>query len=429
MKYELNDAICIDCIADKCLREYVKEENNNHICVECGNNNISITIEKLAEYIDLFIRKYFQHGEYERRYDMEDDGYWEEQRGEDLLSTINMVCGQDFKFVDVIADILIQKDFYDPRGGEEPFYDLDIYYIETKIHFYDMHERWEKIEKEIKTKRRFFSNSARVFFEWLFDDIENLHFYNHQNNDNHLERYKSVVHNLPIGTKFFRARRADTLEMCKKYIDNAINELSPPPAKYAKEGRMNANGVSIFYAAYERDTCIAEMRSSIGSFVVLGEFKIVKSIQILDFSYFEEAIWKNSSLSYFQDDFEEQVGRRRFLSEIHRLISKPIISGHEDDYLMTQVLAEYIAYVHPKKFDGLLFKSTQHENGKNIVIFSKENNNQIYHQENLIMFPLEFVSNSIEIHKIAGISYSAKKINFSNSNDHLYIKRDYDEDY
>ena len=54
------------------------------------------------------------------------------------------------------------------------------------------------------------------------------------------------------------------------------------------------------------------------------------------------------------------------------LISKPIISGYEDGYLMTQALAEYIAYVYPENIDGLLFKSTQHDKGSNIVIFSKK---------------------------------------------------------
>ncbi|WP_373463006.1 RES family NAD+ phosphorylase [Acinetobacter colistiniresistens] len=47
------------------------------------------------------------------------------------------------------------------------------------------------------------------------------------------------------------------------------------------------------------------------------------------------------------------------------------MNGHEDEYLITQVLAEYLAYMHPENFDGISFKSTQSENGSNIVLFPK----------------------------------------------------------
>lgn len=427
MKYQHDEAICMQCIEDKFLRELVFEKNKNQTCIECGKNNYSISIKELAEYIDTFIREHFRHGTYERRFNIEHDGYWDEQGGEDLISIISIICGQDFKCVDDIAQILIEQDVYDVRDGEDPFYGLDIGYEEKEIYLDDIHNSWQQIENEIKTKRRFFSNRAQEFFEWLFDDIEHLHIYDHQSDPT--ERRKSVIYELPVDTLLFRARRADTLEICKQYIDSAVKNISPPPAKYAKEGRMNAKGVSIFYAATEKETCIAEMRTSIGSFVVLGQFKTEEPIRILDFSYFEKAFWKNSLLSYFQDDFEEQVKRRKFLKEIHRLISKPIISGYEDGYLMTQALAEYIAYVYPKNIDGLLFKSTQHDKGSNIVIFSKKNNRWRNNQEGFSIFPVELVSNSLEIHKIVGIAYDAKKINFSNSDNNFYIERDYDEDY
>ena len=272
----------------------------------------------MAEYIDTFIREHFRHGTYERRFNIEDDGYWDEQGGEDLISIISIICGQDFKCVDDIAQILIEQDVYDVRDGEDPFYGLDIGYEEKEIYLDDIHNSWQQIENEIKTKRRFFSIRAQEFFEWLFDDIEHLHIYDHQSDP--AERRNSIIYELPVDTLLFRARRADTLEICKQYIDSAVKNLFPPPAKYAKEGRMNAKGVSIFYAATEKETCIAEMRTSIGSFVVLGQFKTVEPIRILDFSYFEKAFWKNNLLSYFQDDFEEQVKRRKFLKEIHRLI-------------------------------------------------------------------------------------------------------------
>lgn len=64
-----------------------------------------------------------------------------------------------------------------------------------------------------------------------------------------------------------------------------------------------------------------------------------------------------------------------------------------------------------------------------LLSFLKKNNRWRNNQEGFSIFPVELVSNSLEIHKIVGIAYDAKKINFSNSDNNFYIERDYDEDY
>ena len=35
---------------------------------------------------------------------------------------------------------------------------------------------------------------------------------------------------------------------------------------------MNAAGISVFYGAMEEETCIAEARAPVGSYVVIGRF-------------------------------------------------------------------------------------------------------------------------------------------------------------
>lgn len=190
---------------------------------------------------------------------------------------------------------------------------------------------------------------------------------------------------------------------------------------------MNAKGVTTFYGALDEQTCLAEMRSSIGSYIVLGRFKTLKPLRILSFSQLEKAVPKEG-LSYFQEDFEKQVRRLKFISQIHRLISKPIITGHEDDYLMTQVLAEYLAHVRHLSFDGLTFKSTQYQGGTNIVLFPKP----VYGvssngTDTLRLFDLSYVAESVEIHQTRGISYDMQKFNFSFIGNDLYVHRNYDD--
>lgn len=426
-----HDAVCIDCIKDKYLREYVKERKKKYICLECDSKKIGINIGDLVDFIEPYIRDNFGHGAYVLRHSLENDSCWEEQRGDDLIYVINTILGQSFSFDENIVSLLIDNDPADARDGDEPFYNSDINYVEIGTHIQHLHLKWYQIEEELKTRHRFFSNNARKFFDWLFEDIENLNIspINYTKISDPLSKRvtnQSVVRDLPLGTEVFRARRAEIFENCNEFIKNPLQELSPPPAKYAQAGRMNAKGVTIFYGAIEHQTCLAEMRSSIGSYTVLCRFKITENLRILDFKYLENALWFNKPLSYFQEDFEEQVMRRKFLRQIHKLISKPIVSNNEDEYLMTQVLAEYIAYIRTPNFDGLLFTSTQYSNGSNIVFFPKKANKKTIKGDMIInSFPLQYVENSAEIHYTKGITYDIEKRNFSLIGDKIY--QNYDE--
>lgn len=179
---------------------------------------------------------------------------------------------------------------------------------------------------------------------------------------------------------------------------------------------MNAKGVSVFYGALNPETCIAEMRSSIGNYLVLGTFIPVKDLRVLDFKRLESVV---SEISYFQPDARYQILRKEFLHKIHSLISSPVISGHEDEYLITQVLAEYLAYVRENNFDGISFESTQMEDGTNIVLFPKikpielKVPNLDEDEEILDSFSLKFINDSVRIHKTEKIKYETSSFSFT----------------
>src|SRR5258708_7287614 len=147
---------------------------------------------------------------------------------------------------------------------------------------------------------------------------------------------------------------------------------------------------------------------------------------MLDFARLDQAFWDSKPLSYFQPDFEEQITRRNFRRRLHRLISQPVIPGHEDEYLMTQVLAEYLAYVRNPSFDGLLFASTQYEEGVNAVLFPKHPEALEEDDSTLARFPVEYVDESVEIYRTRGIKYDIPKIHFFTADDKIYL---HDHDY
>jgi hypothetical protein len=430
-KYDENDAICVECIEDHGLRDLIKTEGSKRICVLCGNKNMSVTIKELADIIDPYIREHFTHGGYERRYGAgDDDGYWEEQQGEDLSYVIQEILGQSLGCEEALISALIETDPYDPKDGEEAFYDETVNYEETPVYIGDLYEEWNAISNELKAQRRFFSDRAREFFDWLFDEVESLWFYGGEVDFSDAGGKKkphksSVIHQWPAGTSVYRSRRADTADDYTRILSFPQTELAPPLSRHARVGRMNPEGVSIFYGALDEPTCLAEMRSSIGGYIVVGRFETSKALHILDFSRLDNTYWDGKQLSYFQPDFEKQIARRKFRRSLHRLISQPVIAGHEHDYLITQVLAEYLAHIRKQNFDGLLFASTQHEGGTNVVLFPKQ-----YGKDDDILsrFSLKYVKDSAGLYRTRKILYDIPRLDFFFVKDEVHIYHDHDDD-
>lgn len=434
--YHEDDAVCVDCIEDEALRELVRAEGHDHTCVECGETNTAVSIKDLAALIDPYIREHYEPGPYEPQYgSVDDDSHWEEQQGDDLSHVVQDIVGQYFEFNDTLVGALIDNDQADISDGDEPFYASDINYVETRVYVGHLLAEWRAISSELRKERRFFSDYARQFFDSLFAGIEDLWFYVPKNDQDFApsseQKKHGVIQEWPAGTMLYRTRRADTWEDYTRLVLKPTVELAPPPSRYARVGRMNAEGVAIFYGALDAETCLAEMRSFIGGYTVLARFETNKALRVLDFSRLDKAYWDGKPLSYFQDDFNEQVARREFLRRIHKLISEPVIPGHEDEYLITQVLAEYLAYVRSPNFDGLLFASTQCEGGTNVVLFPKHADAALENESDstLMRFPLKYVDDSVEIYRTRGIKYDIPKVDFflKDGRVHLY-DRDYEED-
>jgi hypothetical protein len=159
---------------------------------------------------------------------------------------------------------------------------------------------------------------------------------------------------------------------------------------------MNVEGVAIFYGATDCETCLAEVRPALGNEVVVIEVQTAKPLRVLDFTRLEESY---SQLSYFQPDFNEQAEKGVFLRRLQRLISQPVVSGRETDYLITQIMMEYLAHVHDKPFDGILFRSVQRAEGVNAVLFPDPTG----------AFPIGYVDKSFKLFTTTSIKYTHRE--------------------
>ena len=136
----------------------------------------------------------------------------------------------------------------------------------------------------------------------------------------------TVVRELPEGAELFRARICDSNEKLKNAITDPLKHIGPPPPDRARAERMSVDGVAVFYGALESETCLAELRPTIGSEAAVITVRTTKPLRLLDFTRIKDS---HHVLSYFQPDFNEQAEKNIFLRQLGSLISQPVRPGRE----------------------------------------------------------------------------------------------------
>jgi len=401
-------AICRDCVKDSYLKDIFKKEGKTLTCSICGEvKNYSISVRKLSKIIEPIMSRYFSPGMFIQNTVEGHDEYFQE--GSPMSSVVQQVLNQFISIADDIVDSIIEFENFEMYGDSKLYWDKDSSYIESNIGADHYLSKWQGALNELKHSRRFFSPEAKHLFEELFEGVENLRGWDGK-------VFKPVVRRLPTGSKLFRARICKNTSMLNEIIQAPFMHVGPPPAERARAGRMNPEGVPVLYGSREIETCLAEMRPALGNDVAVIALQVTKPMRVLDFSRLEQAR-SGGAISYFQPDFKEQHSKQAFLKLIHKLISQHVVPGREPEYIITQTMAEYLAHVYQKPFDGILFSSTQHEKGTNIVLFAKDGWYASSEQ-----FSVSYLSGSLKVFTTRGIKYE-----HTESDSVIQIKADREE--
>jgi len=241
-------------------------------------------------------------------------------------------------------------------------YSNDTNYSKRPYRLDDIGPQWGSFQEGMKHGKRFFNDSAKTFLDWIFKDLGQ---YSASSDEHAVVRLLTPDGAPPI----YRARTCVATSNMEGIMEDPGRNLAAPPKELAGEGRMNPAGVPAFYGAFERDTCIAELRPPVGGTVVSGQFRLNRVVRVLDFGRFEKADF-GPPPSFFDPKHHAKTGRQEFLQYLHNEITIPVLPGAERDYLITQVIAEYLATHCKPKIDGVIFKSVQASTGSNIVLFS-----------------------------------------------------------
>ena len=357
--------VCYECVGDDHLKEEIRREGHERECHFCGKTQKAWPLDELAGRIQGVIEQHFQitpsdPSEEGLPYDKDID--WE-RRGEPVADVIAEIAELEPELAEAVRDRISDQTSWDAHDGgyEDPF-GSDTHYEEGRPDTGNFHESWWFFRQEIKTRSRFFGRLAQQALDEIFGDLASLKTW---------QGTPAIKQILPTDEHrfFHRARIAYSESELREILTAPVKKLGPPPSRLARAGRMNAAGISVFYGAIEDETCIAEARAPVGSYVVLGRFELIKPVRILDLDVLTKVVTEGS---WFHPEFTTRSNRAAFLRRLAAEISQPIMPRDEEfEYLPTQAVSEYLASCVEPHLDGIIFHSAQTAGeGRNVVLFN-----------------------------------------------------------
>lgn len=360
----MNLKVCPDCFSASGLKRRIQEERRsfpNGVSCDFHSTKKGIPIAAVAAIIDPVFRENFVGGPYDAYYDR-----YVETKGADLEDTLlDLIGADDTRVIDGLIAELIEADQYWPPDGEEAFYDNEYRYSREQTGLNEHNQLWSAFKTSLMHQRRFFNAEAEDLLQRIFEDV-------HQQRDMNSSGPVYMIDPGGEGASFFRARVANEPTKREEIKADLAGKLGPPPERMGKPGRLNPSGISAFYGAYDADTCIAELRPSVGELVAVAEFRITEPICVLDTTLFGA---RPKAYDPFAARARKRAAQWLFMTGFMKEIARPILPDDVHlDYVPTQAVAEYLSNREfefargRRKIDAIIYGSAQHPGGRNIAL-------------------------------------------------------------
>lgn len=345
------DSMCLRHISDPHLYEKLVDFAEDGPCAVCATDGLTpdgqvLNIEQLARVVLESANRSYDH-----------EGFWADH--EQLLTPLStedvvdaLLCRSiELDSLDAVSG-LVSGLIREPRDWFEPWDD------DPGLQF-----EWEDFEETVKHLSRLLlppaGDRAPSPPERTYEFLRSLLVF--------VEERAGLVHALDAGTQLHRARiERDARELEKLARQEPATQLGPPPRGKASAGRMNAQGIPMFYVAFDEETACVEVAShSPYDEAVVGTFTLQQPISVLDLSMVPPP------RSPFDDSYVDGDERLAFFSEYVELITRPVIldGNHPVDYAPTQVLTEFFRWAAVPRLDGIVFRSRLRAEGRNAVLF------------------------------------------------------------
>lgn len=361
--------ICYLCVNEAYLSKEIQRDGDPAECSYCNETGKTYSIGEVADRVETaFEQHYYLTAPYpddvqqmlmadrESNYDFHRYGLEVIDAIEDA-GGFNLAAARDIQ--EILADRHSSRES-DEMGEETPF-SAGAHYAELGTSTRAWQEEWYQFEKSLHAEARFFNRAAAAHLAAVFGGIDKLRT---------VEGTSLVVDVGPGCTidHFYRGREFQTEAKLLEALCRPDRHLGPPPADYATAGRMNAQGISVFYGADRADVAIAEVRPAVGSKVAVAKFDVVRPLRLLDLTALPDILESGSIF----DQTWARLERAAFLRSLGKLMTRPVMPADEAvNYLATQAVADFLAMENDPVLDGILFPSVQAKDGRNVVLFHK----------------------------------------------------------
>jgi HEPN/RES N-terminal domain 1/RES domain len=346
-----NDAVCSKCFDDCGIKSYIEDNLTSTLCSICdleSNEPIAAQADGLIEFLLEKVDQHYENAEGSAPWDSEDHRF--------MLPTKTM-SDLIFGEFEAIAGFPTLEWLYAHLKDDITYCQRD-WQVMTRAEALKF--GWEAFSHAVKYETRFlfFSDTEpeedehEPFLVRPTDMLQELE---------GVIRGCGLIHRVPAATRMFRARGHAPGVKYSTAID-----VGPPPQQFAQTaGRMNAPGIVIFYASYERSTALIEATGQY-SYHTVAEFELLKDILVVDLTDIPPVP------SIFED------GRREALEFLHRFaddVSQPFEpdANIHIEYTPTQVVSEFIRHritdVNGGRVRGLLYSSAKEQGAVNLALF------------------------------------------------------------
>lgn len=310
--------ICENCFNDEELKTSIRNHNHTGVCDFCGAQNVYTA--DIDEFNDFFVELLSL--------------FKKDATGADVVSVIQTDWNlfSNVEFASSVLEYFINKTPLPYTASDK------VKYIEAVNEYTD---KWAELKEEIQHKTRFYSSLMSYFENNGFLLNSNL--------------------KLKPGDFFYRAR---IVPSGKSYLTK--KDMGCPPPSKATAGRANPIGIPYLYLCKIPETTLYETRSVYLDKVSIGTFAITRDINILDFTASISLY-----LAYNEDiELSESIAKYKLRQQISADLSKPLRRyDTELEYVPTQSICEYCKL---KYIDGIIFRSSLHKNGFNLVLFNED---------------------------------------------------------
>lgn len=233
-------------------------------------------------------------------------------------------------------------------------YDRNAHYSVEFSGYTSVMSWWEAFELAVQHQSRYFNEDARIALDHIFEGASEL--VREAPNSIMPSGHHGVLDGL------YRARVFGSLKDINEALTDPVNGLGPPPMGLARQGRMNSQGRPVFYGATLRQTAIDEVRPPVGARVLSGRFTIHAPLRLLDLTSLEAMLPPDDR---GEGEYYRLADKIIALKRICALLTRP-----DTNYLLSNIVSDYLAASHHFALDGLVYPSTQSNQGSNVTLFT-----------------------------------------------------------